>query len=99
MTQIPVSEDLSSFFVDGEFAQEAEVDGVIITAIVTDFYDALEGGTVGIEGAEVLLICKTSEVATVEHGTAVVIDTEEFVVSNVKPDNSGITRLQLARVL
>ena len=99
MTQIPVSDDLDGFFVDGEFAQEVFILGQTITAIITDYYDPLDGGTVGIEGAEVLLICKAQDVPGVEHGTPVLVDGENFTVVNIRPDNSGVTRLQLARVL
>ena len=97
MSQIPISEDLDAFFVDGEFAQDVELLGGIISAIVTDYYQDLDAGTVGIEGAEVLLICKTMDIPGVEHGTPVNIDGENFIVVNVRPDNSGVTRLQLAR--
>ena len=97
MTQIPGSENLDAFFEAGEFAQEVDILGATILAIITDFYDDLDGGSVGMEGAEVLLICKTSDVPGVQHGTPVTIETENFIVVNVRPDNSGVTRLQLAR--
>ncbi len=98
MSQIPIVEnDLSSFFIDGEFAQPVQVNGVIFDAIITDYYAALDGGEVGIESTEILLICETSKLPMIAHGDPVQVKNENFIIVNIRPDNSGVTRLQLTR--
>ncbi len=97
MSQIPITEDLTPFFEIGDFAQDVIIQGNTIPGIITDFYDTLEGGSVGIEGAEVLLIVMTSDVPIIYHGDGVDIDSELFIIVNVREDNTGVTRLQLAR--
>lgn len=98
MSQIPITTELDFLFQAQEFALDIS-DGVNppFKGIVTDFYDELLGGSVGMEGAEVLLIAKTTDVSTFTHGTILTVGAENFTVVNTRQDNYGITRIQLAR--
>jgi len=98
MTQIPISNDLSVFFVDQELAQPVTVNGQTITAILTDFYEPIPIGTAQVEGAEILLICQTADVLGIKHSDPVKVGIENFSVVEVKPSNSGISRIKLVRI-
>lgn len=98
MSDFPISQDLDFLFELNEFAQWV-TQGInpAFKGILTDFYSELSGGTVGIEGAEVLLIAKTLDVSGFNHGTILTISSDDYIIVNTRPDNTGLTRLQLAR--
>jgi len=99
MSQIPIIEnDLDTFFELDEFGVEVNVLNKNVIGIITDFYQDIDGGEVGAEGAEVLLIIKSSDVVGVAHGDAVQTQGENFAVVNIQDTNSGISRLKLARL-
>jgi len=99
MSQIPIIEnDLDSFFELDEFGIEVTILNKNVIGILTDYYQDIDGGEVGAEGAEVLLIIKSSDVVGVAHNDTVQTQGENFAVVNIQETNSGITRLKLARL-
>ena len=100
MSRIPITADVSTFFNTGEFAQVITHPGGTFNAIQTDYYNEMDGGSVGIEGAEIILICSSDDLLSypVDHGTMLTIGGDVYSVVNIRPDNNGITRLQLTRL-
>lgn len=99
MSQIPITaDDLDTFFEVDEFAQVITYNLGTINGIVTDLYSDIDVGEVGIEGANLLAIVKTSDISGIAEGDAMAVGAENFTVVNIRPDNTGLTRIQLARV-
>ncbi len=98
MTQIPISSDLDVFFTDGELAQDVDVSGVIITAIITDFYEIIPIGEAGIEGSDIQMIAQSLDIPGLQHGDPVSVGIEQYTVAEIKPSNAGITRVRLVNV-
>jgi len=96
MNNIPIAEgDLDTFFDQEVFGQDVTIAGVTFVAIVTDAYAEIEGGETGIEGNDITLICRETDVAAVVHGTLVTIGVIVMTVVNIQSGNTGITRLRV----
>lgn len=87
------SEDLDAYLT--AFGETVTVGGTDITAIVDTEYSALNLG-IGIESSDPQITCKTSDVSSAQHGTAVTMRSASYTVSGPpEPDGTGMTVLKL----
>lgn len=86
-----MNDDLDLIFDLSAFAREATVGGRTVNGI----FDRPYKEETGISGFVPVLYCKSSDVATVAEGTAVVIDGVSYEVVVPQPDGSGVTALVL----
>jgi len=56
-----------------------------------EYFEIAEG--IGVEGTQPVITCRSSDVANVDQGDTVVINSVTYTVQNVMPDNTGFTQL------
>jgi hypothetical protein len=87
--------DLTPFFNNDELSHDAILNGAIpFKTIVTDWYDPIVGGTVGMGATDPLLIAQHDDIPDVQDGDTVVIAAYSYTIREVQPDNTGIVRLK-----
>jgi hypothetical protein len=91
---MPFAEDLAPFFDTAGFATAVSIDGASVNAIFDNAY--IEAGGLGVVGLQPILTCRSSDVAAVEVGDAVVVSITGYAVVRIEPDGTGITTLYLA---
>lgn len=100
MIRFPITADIATIFNTAEFAQPVS-DGVnTFDAIITEDFDLMNGGSVGIEGAQLICIAQSSDVSLLDSGdilTATLTGDEFIIIPPLMPDDTGLTRLKLAR--
>lgn len=69
----------------------AVVEGDSITAVFDHGYAEVQG----IESEAPLLMCRTSDVASVAHGDAVTVNSTSYAVRGIQNDGTGVTILVL----
>ncbi|WP_294346762.1 hypothetical protein [Prosthecochloris sp.] len=94
------NEDIGLFFdTDYGFAVLATFKGETISAIVEDDYYAVPGEEVDISSSQPVAHCRTEDVAAAVQGDALTIEdgehAGEYVITNVRPDGTGVTVLSL----
>lgn len=82
-----LTEDFACYFVD--FGIDATVGGVTVRGI----FDAAYSDGLGISGTQPVLLVASS--VTAADGTAITIGATAYVVTDVQPDGTGMTRLML----
>lgn len=90
--------DLDVFINENEFAVEVTLaSGQKIKGIFDDEFRALnmQDGQVASSGPQV--ICKSSDVASIELNTVLMINETEYKVIERQPDGTGLTTLILSR--
>jgi hypothetical protein len=92
---LPLTSDLAVFFDTNDFGVTATVGGTSFTVILDKIYVEQAVGTVGIEGSNPVAICRSSDVSSVVHNTAITVDSISYTVVGVEPDNTGVTLLVL----
>ncbi len=92
---MPFVEDLSVFInADTPGYKLATIGGIGIDAL---FDNGFMLGTMGIEGADAVITCKSADVSSVAHGTAVVVNAITYRVCGIEPDGDGLTLLRLEK--
>lgn len=89
-------EDLSEFLSAEAFGSEATFKSKKINTVFTNNYISITGGTVDIEGTYPVALCRISDVTGVAHNDVLTIDSKNYVVIGVQPNNSiGTVKLVL----
>jgi hypothetical protein len=93
--RIPIAMNLEPFFNNNEFSHDALHNGAtLFKVIVTDWYDPVIGGTVGMGTTDPMLIAQHDDIPDVADGDTISIDGYSYTVREVRPDNTGIVRLK-----
>lgn len=92
---MPLSEDLSAFFVEADFADAATLDGVALDGI---FDNAYAEGLEGISSREPRFRCAESAATQAATGASVlIVRGTSYRVRSVQPDGTGTCQIWLAR--
>lgn len=97
------NEDINLFFDETNgFAVLATFKGVTISTIIDDDFYAASGEEVDIAASKVVAHCRSVDVPGVVQGDSFeVLDGDhagDFVITNVRPDGTGVTILDLQEV-
>jgi hypothetical protein len=89
-------DDLSEFLSTEAFGSEATFKSKTINTVFTNNYISITGGTVDIEGTYPVALCRLSDVTGVAHNDVLTIDSKNYVVIGIQPNNSiGTVKLVL----
>jgi hypothetical protein len=84
--------DLAHYFDPAHFGVTVQIGGADVNAI----FDGGWAEALGVPGARPALTCRSSDIAGVARGTAVVVPGHgNFVFIEDRPDGSGISRVML----
>jgi len=89
-------EDLDAFFQEADFAV-----GAIYTPTaggprtVVGIFDGEYHEVLDMEGSAPAFTCKASDVPSVAHGDAIVVNGDSYKIVNVRPDGTGVVTLRL----
>ncbi len=86
-----VAADLAAFTVD--FGTDAQVGGVTVRGLFDNGY----GEAFDVAATRPSLLCRSGDVSTAAHGTAVSVDAVSYKICGIEPDGTGLTRLRLER--
>ena len=88
--------DLAEFVDLGALGTAATYSNTTINVVFTDNYVSITGGTVDIEGTYPVALCRLSDVTGVAHNDVLTIDSKNYVVIGIQPNNSiGTVKLVL----
>lgn len=71
------------------------VAGSEVLGLLDNEYEPVQIGNQIIESNVPVLVCRSSDVAAVVHGSAVIVDGDTYAVREVRKDGTGITELVL----
>ena len=86
-------EDFTAFFSTSDFAVTATVGGVSVVGIFDNGYAAALAGA--LESSAPTFVCATANVVSAVQGTAVTVNSTNYVITTVEPDGTGVSTLVL----
>lgn len=91
-----LTDDLSMFLQDSDFAVSATFGSETITVVFDEeFLGQDVGGSVEIMGSTPLAYCRTSDVSSAVQDSTITISGTSYTITEVEPDNTGMTLLRL----
>ena len=90
-------EDLSPFFNPAEFADTANLGGVVVAGIFDNAYQLGDVGDVGFAAAQPMFMVASNTLATSPVGQSLSVNGVNYIVAASEPDGTGVTRLLLER--
>lgn len=90
-----LTEDLTAFFDDDEFAQQCVI--IDTQDIINGIFDRPYTDVLDMQGFSPSLLCKSSDVTDkdLRRGTRIEIGADVWRVVSFEPDGTGVTRIQL----
>ena len=89
------AEDLAPFFATSDFGSAATIGAATVNGILDTAY--LEPLGNAVQGNAPVFLCRTADVASIAHGTSIVIAGVTYKVRGVEPDGTGVTLLRLEK--
>lgn len=92
-----ITSDLPTFLNSNDFAETITYNSTSIVGIFDDAYKGINIATGEIESTDPQVIVKASDIAGIEHGATLIINSITYYVTGIHTDGTGLTALMLSK--